>query len=583
MASFEAILSLVSLSSLIWNLGIVSFQDPAGAAPSAFPSQGSNTNKTLSNPTPPPASDGRFVPDEVLVRFDPSTPVYAMQQCLQSASAISKRHIAELYVSQLKVPIGRTAQAIAKLKACSGVVYAELNYEVSAADTLPNDPGLVNQYGLTAIRAPQGWDLSTGVSTVTIAIVDSGVDLTHVDLAAKIVPGIDIVNNDTIPQDDYGHGTHVAGIAAAMTNDSAGIAGVSWGAKIMPVKVLNASGNGSFADVAAGIVWAADNGAQVINMSLGGSSNPPPSVLLDAVNYAYGKGVVQVAAAGNAASSVPFYPGSFPHVIAVASTDSSNNHVPSSNFGPQIAVSAPGDLIYSTLPGNNYGYLTGTSMASPFVAGLAAILKGLSVSSTTDQIAQEIESTALDLGTPGRDDLYGYGLIQMDAAIKSVSTLPLLGVHKAGTGSGTVTSAPAGIDCGDVCSAFFELNASLTLTAVPAPGSTSTGWSDSGCTGTGDCILTMDTDKPITATFTQDEYSLTITSVHGTVVKSPDQLTYHYGDVVHLTVTPAVGFVFADWSGDRSSASNPFDVTILANTSLTANFDYVLYFPLIFR
>ena len=138
---------------------------------------------------------------------------------------------------------------------------------------------------------------------------------------------------------------------------------------------MNASGNGSFANVAAGIVWAADNGARVINLSLGG--NTPSSTLQDAVNYAYARGVIIVAAAGNSAGNSAFYPASYPHVIAVVATDSSNHHASFSNSGPDIAVAAPGVSIYSTMIGNTYGYLSGTSMAAPFVAGLAAILRGL--------------------------------------------------------------------------------------------------------------------------------------------------------------------------------------------------------------
>ena len=146
----------------------------------------------------------------------------------------------------------------------------EPDYPVQALDTFPNDPSFASQYALTAIHAPQGWDISTGSSSVTIAILDSGVDLNHLDLAGKILQGYDFVNNDNVPFDDYGHGTHVAGIAAALGNNGLGIAGVSWGARILPVKILDASGNGSYSNVATGIIWATDQGAQIINMSLGG-------------------------------------------------------------------------------------------------------------------------------------------------------------------------------------------------------------------------------------------------------------------------------------------------------------------------
>jgi subtilisin family serine protease len=185
----------------------------------------------------------------------------------------------------------------------------------------------------------------------------------------------------------------------------------------MPVKVLNAGGNGSFADVAAGITWSADHGTQVINLSVGGAS--PSAVLQDAVNYAYGKGVLLVAAAGNTGSGVILYPARYPNVIAVGAVDNTNNHAGFSNFGPELDLAAPGASIYSTVIGG-YGYLSGTSMAAPYVSGLAAILRGYPAGFSPDAIEWVMESTALDLGAAGRDNLYGYGLIQMDAALKLV-------------------------------------------------------------------------------------------------------------------------------------------------------------------
>ncbi len=446
---------------------------------------------------PPAQSGGAFVPDEVLVKFAPSVSPGSIDRCLRSANAPRRREIADIHVSRLKVPAGTTAQAITRLQACPGVVYAELNYEIHAVDTLPDDPYLSLQYGLNNIRAPQGWDLSTGSAGVTIAIVDSGIDLTHADLAAKIVPGYDFVNLDDLPQDDYGHGTHVAGIAGAVTNNGIGVAGVSWGARLMPVKVLNSSGNGSFADLAEGLTWAADQGAQVINMSLGGTASPAPQTMLDAVNYAYGKGAVMVAAAGNNARNEAFYPADFDHVIAVAATDSANLRAGFSDYGLAIDLAAPGVSIYSTLPGDAYGPLSGTSMAAPFVAGLAAVLRGLPGNTSPDQIMQELETSALDLGDPGRDDFYGYGLIQADAAILSTHALTM-----SVSGSGAVTSAPAGIDCGPSCLARFTAGTPVTLTAVPALGGAFLGWSDPACPGTAPCTLTLAADTAIEARFT---------------------------------------------------------------------------------
>ena len=321
-----------------------------------------------------------------------------MNTCLQSAGASIKSEIEALSVLVLKVPKDTVAEAIARLSACPDTRLAEPNYLVHIADTIPSDPDWSLQYGLDNIHAPGGWDLSTGSPAVTIAVIDTGVDLGHPDLSAKIVGGYDFVNGDNSAQDDNGHGTHVAGIAAAITNNGTGVAGVSWGAHIMPIKVLNSAGNGTFADVAAGIAWAADHGAQVINLSLGGSSSS--SVLQSAVDYAYGKGVVIVAAAGNSGINFVLYPARYPNVIAVAATNSTNAHAGFSNFGPEVDLAAPGVFILSTLPGS-YGYLSGTSMSAPFVSGLAAILRGIPGIGSPAAIAYDMESTALDLGLVG--------------------------------------------------------------------------------------------------------------------------------------------------------------------------------------
>jgi len=268
------------------------------------------------------------------------------------------------------------------------------------------------------------------------------VDYAHPDLAGKLTSGYDFVNNDDIAQDDNGHGTHVAGIAAASTNNATGVAGVSWGARIMPVKVLNASGGGSYANTADGVIWAVDHGAQVINLSLGGTG--PSALLEDAINYAHIRGAVVVAAAGNTGNNFVLYPARYPNVIAVARTNSANNW-DGSSFGPEVDLSAPGTLIFSTVVGG-YDYNSGSSMSTGFVSGLAAILIGISGNGSPGVIKSQMESTALDIEFAGWDEYTGAGLIQMDAAIQRV--LPPTNPHNgskdpfAGTGSRSIQVAP---------------------------------------------------------------------------------------------------------------------------------------------
>jgi thermitase len=370
----------------------------------------------------PPQSG--FVKDEVVVKVESGIPLSELEELLKGYGQLIPTQLGTIDVILIKVPEGQVLRTVEELQKVPEVEYAEPNYIAYAVGT-PDDPAWTKQYGLRRIRAPQGWDHDTGSAAVVIAIIDTGVALGHPDLNPKIVSGYDFVNDDSNPKDDNGHGTHVAGIAAASTNNSFGVAGVSWGARIMPVKVLGPSGSGSYANVAAGMIWAVDHGAQVLNLSLGGTA--PSGVLRDAVNYAYFHGAVTIAATGNDGTSFVLFPARLPHVIAVAATDPSNNRVSFSNYGSQVDLSAPGLSIWSTELGGGFGYRDGTSMSTPFVSGLAAILVGIPRPYSPDLIEFEMESTARDLGAVGRDNFYGYGLIQLDRTI----TLALESVRKA--------------------------------------------------------------------------------------------------------------------------------------------------------
>ncbi len=362
-------------------------------------------------------AESPFVPGKVVVKLRPGVTESAFQALLGREAKIVNE-IAPIRVKVLSVPPGKEKEWIEHLQASPIVEYAEPVRFVRALLN-PNDQYWGYQWNMNLIKAPQAWDITTGTSGITVAIIDTGVDLDHPEFSGRIVQGWDFVNNDAYPDDDHWHGTHVAGIAGAQGNNSQGVAGVAWNVKIMPLKVLDSSGNGSDVNVAAAIVWAADRGVKVLNMSLGGDESS--KVLADAVDYAYRKGCLMVAAAGNSATNQVFYPAAYTQVIAVSAVNYYSGTAWYSNYGPEIEVAAPGGdgsyLILSTIPGW-YGYAAGTSMATPHVAGLAALLWSANPNLTAAQVRYCITSTAVDLGSPGRDWYYGYGVIDAAEALK---------------------------------------------------------------------------------------------------------------------------------------------------------------------
>ncbi|NEU30791.1 peptidase S8 [bacterium LRH843] len=274
------------------------------------------------------------------------------------------------------------------------------------------------QWNLTQIEAGKGWNLASG-EDVTIAILDTGVDPNHLDLQGKLLRGFNAVDGSDNFADTHGHGTHVAGIAAALTNNTTGIAGVSWKSNILPVKVLNEKGEGSSYEVAKGLYWAVDNGADVINMSLGDYNNS--AMLYDAIKYAYDRDVVLISASGNDNVEDPMYPAEYKEVFSVAAVDEARNRAFFSNYGPHVDISAPGEHIPSLFPDNNYVVMSGTSMASPHVAGLAGLIRSLRPDLSNIQVYEVMKSSARDLGTKGFDPYYGYGEIDVAAALELIA------------------------------------------------------------------------------------------------------------------------------------------------------------------
>jgi len=304
--------------------------------------------------------------------------------------------IPQLGVEVLKLQTGVSVEkAISTGKGLGVLEYVEPNYIVTA-DYVPNDPMYSKQYSHVRTSSALGWDLTLGSDKIKVAIVDTGVDYNHPDLSGKVTKGKDFVNNDSDPMDDEGHGTHCAGVAAAKTNNGVGVAGMGFNVSLIAEKVLDSGGSGSLDAVAKGIIDAADLKADVISLSLGGPSDV--QVLHDAVEYAWKKGAVVVAAAGNNGDTVKHYPGAYETVIAVGASDQNDKRADFSTYGDWVDVAAPGVDIISTLPNNQYGEESGTSMACPMVAGLVALMKSYNPETTNVELRAALESNCDNVG-----------------------------------------------------------------------------------------------------------------------------------------------------------------------------------------
>ncbi len=393
-----------------------------------------------------------FKPGVILVEMRSGTSPALTARWLTDRGLHIERDLAPLPIVSVRVPIGQEATLAENLRSTAQVAFAELDYAAHATDVItPSDPGWIDQWGPRQINASAAWSFIANTTGSVIAVIDSGITLEHPDLVANLwtntaeIPGnfvdddgngkIDDVHGwhffqrwngstyvpdeDANVQDDYGHGTHVAGIAAAVTNNGIGIAGIAWNASVMPVKVLDQYGNGWYSDIAAGIVYAANNGARIINLSLGGSEDS--ATLRAAIDYACTHGVLVVAATGNTGSAV-LYPAAYEPVLAVAATDANDQVAGFSNRGPQVDVAAPGVDIYSTWPWVT-GYFTksGTSMAAPHVSGVAALLWSRWPGLSADRVAGYITRTVVDVDVPGWDVDTGWGRIDAYGAVQDVA------------------------------------------------------------------------------------------------------------------------------------------------------------------
>lgn len=366
-----------------------------------------------------PAEDAE---NQILVRMRPGAHETAVQGHFKKHGAAQHKRLDRVGVRVLKVAPGRREAVFHALRNNPDVELVERDC-VAVPTATANDTFFNYQWHLPKIACPSAWDITKGQSSVIIAVIDSGVYLAHADLATKLVPGYDFYSGDGDASDEYGHGTAVTGAAGACANNSIGVAGIAWNNCIMPLKVTGAAGTTSHSLLAEAITYAADHGARVINMSF--ASTSCTATLQSAIDYAWSKNVVIVASAGNYASNLPQYPAACTNVVAVTATQADDTLASWSSYGSHVAVTAPGVTIWTTNKDGNYGAWSGTSFASPIVAGVAALVASVNPELTGAEVVDILKSTADDVGAAGFDEYFGHGRVNASLAVQAAkATLP---------------------------------------------------------------------------------------------------------------------------------------------------------------
>jgi thermitase len=361
-----------------------------------------------------------YVPGRVLVHFKENTAEADAQTAVASTDGNIESIVPGLNLHLLSIPAGKSeSDAVRKLKQNPHVEFAELDRILPPSDLIPNDYFYPNEWHLPKISAPAAWTTTTGLSTVIIAIADTGVDGTHEDLVSKLVPGWNIYDNTSDTHDVYGHGTEVAGVAAAATNNGIGVSSVCWQCSLMPVRIADTSGLATYSSAASGITWAADHGAKVVNLSYAMQDS---SSVASAAQYLWNKGGILAVSAGNQ--------GTFdstadnPYMLVVSGTDSTDTLFSWSNTGNNIDLAAPGEVDATTLKGGGYSSAAGTSFSAPIVAGAAALLFSANPQLTPAQVTSLLELNADDLGPAGRDPQYGWGRLNIAQAMAAAGVPP---------------------------------------------------------------------------------------------------------------------------------------------------------------
>lgn len=410
-------------------------------------------------------------PKTYVIRFKADCPLQTMSDLLADEDyrliGYSDNRLARLTTADLEA---------FKLKAYDYLEYAEEN-QVCYSLRSANDYYFGDQWALDALNTQAAWDITTGSPTVLIAVIDSGIMRDHPDLNdADIRNGWDYLAGDICRYDFFGHGTEVTGVIAAETNNGDGISGLCWNAAVIPYLVLNNEGVGSSIDITSAIYDAADNGCKVINLSLGGPSYS--AAQNEAIQYAYGKGCIVVAASGNNSGSSYSYPASYDHVISVGSINSSLIKSDFSQYNDRVLVCAPGeDIITTSLDG--YNMVCGTSFSSPYVAGIAALAVSMNPNLTYDGFLKLIQLSSTDLGTPGYDPQYGYGLIDIEKML-TITPASVTGLKAVSTGSTSARLTWTPVGNAEGYSIYRSTSATGSYSAVAA--TTSNTYTNTGLT-----------------------------------------------------------------------------------------------------
>lgn len=357
------------------------------------------------------------VPGQILVQFKSDVSTSNKKKVLDKYSLEEVSEIAGAGVSVLKTPSGHIPQNVVdnlNLLEWRSIEFAEVDAILEPA-LIPNDPLYPSMWHHSKINSPQAWDMARG-NGIIAAVADTGVDCTHEDLAANCVSGWNVVSKNTDSTDVVGHGTKVAGTIGLIGNNSLGAIGMAWGVKIMPIKISNSSdGSASYSNMAAGITYAADHGAKVVNLSYGASGS---QTVRRAGGYMFNKGGLVTVAAGN--SNRKTSNSDTPYLIVVSATDPSDVRYSWSNFGNDVTLSAPGCNAAASIKGGGYGNACGSSFAAPMVAGTIALMFSKNLGLTPAQAESFLVTTSVDLGTAGWDKYYGWGRLNAGAAVSAL-------------------------------------------------------------------------------------------------------------------------------------------------------------------